>query len=378
MKSAVDTEVRVETLRWSRRALASLQLDHTNQAPVIALPEQEAAPQSLDIWDAWPLADRQGKPVTWENGELWFALATPPQDDPEDRHHLARIHHFHRVGEAFHYLGQTFPEGTNPGAREWSGSALLDKDGTVTLYFTAAGRRGDSALTYHQRLFMRQTRLAAPNVFADWSSPQELFAADGRVYRPADENEGEAGSIKAFRDPAHFTDDDGTRYILFTGSSASNPGTHDGVIGLARVDDEGGYHMLDPLVEATGTSNELERPHIVRYNGLYYLFWSTQDSVFAPGIVAPTGLYGAVASALAGPWRLLNTHGLVMANPKNRPTQAYSWWVLPDLSVTSFVDYWGCETRPAQAARRQHFGGQFAPFFRITLDGDRSKLAGSL
>lgn len=360
---------------WSAEALGALVLDDTNQAPVIGPDLAQPMSPALDVWDAWPLSDPAGQPVAWCEGELWFALAVPRAADPEARHHLARIHHFHRLGDRFVHLGQTLPEALSPGARQWSGTARYE-NGRVTLFFTAAGRQGDRTLTYHQRLYSCHAAMPESGEFGAWSQPVEFLAADGAIYRPADENEGEPGKIKAFRDPAHFRDRDGRDYILFTGSSASNPGAHDGVIGVAAAGEGGEYHLLPPLIDATGTSNELERPHIVEHGGALYLFWSTQRGVFAPGIAAPTGLYGATAPSLAGPWTLLNGHGLVVANPAERPTQAYSWWVLPDLTITSFVDYWGPEQAgiPEEESRRARFGGTFAPFVRIALDGDRSHL----
>ena len=187
----------------------------------------------------------------------------------------------------------------------------------VTMFFTAAGHKGDHvAILSAAPVFLRQpTGWTAKHPFGEWSTPVEIFAADGTIYRPADQNEGEPGKIKAFRDPAHYRDRDGNDFVLFTGSSASKPGPHDGVIGLAAAKTDGGYRLEDPLVDATQVNNELERPHIVEHDGLLYLFWSTQRGVFAPGIEAPTGLYGATAETLDGPWTLLNETGLVIANP---------------------------------------------------------------
>ncbi|ABC62939.1 levansucrase [Erythrobacter litoralis HTCC2594] len=329
----------------------------------------------LDVWDAWPLADPAGVPISWRGGELWFALAVSRADDPEARHHLARIHHFHRVESHFKHIGRTLPEALSPGAREWSGSARYE-NGKVTLFFTATGHKGDSSLSYHQRLFLAQTTLAPDGEFGEWTQPIEFLEADGETYRPANENQGEPGKIKAFRDPSHYRDREGQDYVLFTGSSASSPGTHDGVIGLAKASGGPDYQLLPPLVEAIGVNNELERPHIVEHAGRLYLFWSTQRGVFAPGIEAPTGLYGATAERLDGPWTFLNGHGLVIGNPVDQPTQAYSWWVLPDLTVTSFVDYWGPENPDVteEETRRARFGGTFAPFVQIALDGDKARL----
>ncbi|WP_236672195.1 glycoside hydrolase family 68 protein [Croceicoccus sp. YJ47] len=363
------------TLRWTSVDIDKLKLDDTNQAPVIESDMARPMSPDLDVWDSWPLADPAGKPVRWRDGELWFALAVPREDDPEERHHKARIHHFHRVADRFVHLGQTLTEGHTPGTREWSGSARFE-NGQVTLFLTVAGRAGDRATTFMQRIFSTSASLDPDGDFGIWSPAVECVSADGLHYRPADQLVGEPGKIKALRDPAHFRDADGTNYLLFTGSSAAQPGSHDGVIGLAVEDEQGKYRTLPPVITAVGVNNELERPHIVEHGGLLYLFWSTQRGVFAPGIVAPTGLYGAVASSISGPWQLLNGTGLVLSNPADAPTQCYSWWVLPDFSVASFVDYWGPadESRPETETRRARFGGTFAPFVQIAVEGNHSWL----
>lgn len=366
------------TLFWTGHDLAAMDLVKCTRTPVIGPADVCHVADDLDIWDAWPLADASGAPVAWQGGELWFALAAPTADDPESRHGLARIHHFFRKGDAFRHLGQTLPEGFSPGSREWSGSARLE-DAQVVLYFTAAGERGEIDLTYRQRLFLTRCSLSghrdAP--FGPWSAPCEILMPAG-PYMAAEEREGRIGEIKAFRDPFPWRAPDGGEYLLFTGSSAAAPRAFNGLVGLARLGDAGDrYVPLAPLVDATDTNNELERPHIVEHAGRLYLFWSTQAKVFAPGIAAPTGLYGATAECIDGPWRLLNGHGLVFANPPSEPFQAYSWWVLPDLSVTSFVDYWGIgdATVTQKPAGRAHFGGTFAPFLRLSLSGERAVLA---
>jgi levansucrase len=51
--------------------------------------------------------------------------------------------------------------------------------------------------------------------------------------------------------------------------------------------------------------------------------------------------------------------------------------VLPDLSVASFVDYWGINDPSASEKPygRKHFGGTFAPFLKLGLDGAKAWLA---
>ena len=331
----------------------------------------------MDVWDSWPLAMRDGRPFPWRGGELWFALAAPACEDPEARHGMARIHGFHRADGRFTHLGPVFPEGFSPGSREWSGSAVIH-EGTIRLFFTAAGVRAEERVSFGQRIFASTAQFGQDGErFAGWSEPVEIVRPADMHYMARHDGAGHPGEIKAFRDPAFFRAAGGKEYLLFTASSASCQGGHNGVIGCAALGSDGTYQKLAPLVDACGTNNELERPHIVERAGLFYLFWSTQAKVFAPGIDAPTGLYGAVAPGISGPWRLLNGHGLVFANPEAEPFQTYSWWVLPDLSVAAFVDYWGIGDASVREKPkgRTHFGGTFAPFLRLHLDGAAARLA---
>ena len=104
-------------------------------------------------------------------------------------------------------------------------------------------------------------------------------------------------------------------------------------------------------------------------DGFYYLFWSTQSHVFNPdGPVGPTGLYGMASRQFHGGWKPLNGTGLVFANPPDAPRQAYSWLVMPDLSVTSFAN--------ELAEGGSLFAGTFAPFLALRLDGLTAELAG--
>lgn len=369
---------RIATRRWTADDCARIDATIVARAPTLSQADICRVADDLDIWDAWPLADAAGWPISWRGGELWFALAAPAAPDPEQRHFDARIHHFHRIGNRFHPLGPAFGDHWSPGSREWSGAARIAGD-QVELYFTAAGVKGEAAPNYRQRIFRARTRLAGgrDGAFGAWHDLQELLQPGG-PYLASDEIGGRIGEIKAFRDPCPWRSPDGRDFLLFTGSSATEPGPFNGVIGIAEAVGDAQWLALPPLIDAAGVNNELERPHIVEHGDRLYLFWSTQAKVFAPAIAAPTGLYGATAPEIGGPWVLLNGHGLVFANPKHEPFQCYSWWVLPDLTVASFIDYWGVDDANAatKPAGRKHFGGTFAPFERIRLDGCKADLVG--
>jgi levansucrase len=243
------------------------------------------------------------------------------------------------------------------------------------LFYTVSGRQGGPA-SFEQRLFAVAGRLDGLTI-RDWHGLHEIIVADGLRYL-LDRQEiahPEPGTIKAFRDPAWFRDPaTGKAHVVFTASAGWSSDPHNGVIGIATR--EGDRWVLgNPLIEAIGVNNELERACMVHRAGCYYLFWSTQRHTFGPRAVAgPNGIYGAVADRLSGPWRMINGNGLVAANPLHEATQSYSWWVTGEDEVWSFVDYWGMAGRSLAdhpELVRSQFGGTPAPVFRLRFDGDR-------
>ncbi len=366
---------------WTSDHLAMLPV--ATEYPAIPLvTSAEAAPlmPGTVLWDMWPVQSPDGHVASIADGELWMALSAPERGDPARRHFDAKIRLFSKRGDHVRDLGDALPDFPSFYEREWAGSAVI-RDGRVTLYYTAAGVRTAPG-GYQQRLVETTGALQADGRILNWTSPAESVASDGRHYRHVDDAEGEPGKIKAFRDPAYFRDPaDGGEYLVFTASLASSRSDYNGAVGLARKSPAGQWELLPPLVHADGVNNELERAHVVAHDGRYYLFWSTQGSVFAPSIPgAPTGLYGMVAASLTGPYRPLNSSGLVLANPAAEPLQTYSWYVTADLKVYSFVDHWGLAGRslsssPGLAA--SSFGGTPAPVISLSLDGDRSHIAGT-
>jgi levansucrase len=358
---------------WTSDHIAAI--DRHDMPVIAAIETYDRLLPNHYLWDIWPVQAIDGSIARIGDGTLWMILSSPICDDPEARHGMARIRllYQHDQSDAWHDLGNALPDGFNPGSREWAGSAVLDAAQTrVTLYFTATGRAGETQLSFGQRLFETVADLSIVNgipTLQNWSAPRECVANCGTHYMLVDENNGTPGKIKAFRDPAWFRDPAGADYLIF---AASMPGdsSHNGAIGIAIADPaaDGGWRLLPPLFSAEGLNNELERPHILLRDGLYYLFWSTHEFTFAEdGPKGPEGLYGMVAPNVLGPYTPLNGSGLVAANPENAPRQSYSWLVLDDLRVASFVDSPDGET----------FIGTLAPMFSIKLDGDKTELVGA-
>lgn len=374
--------------RWTAEAVAALRQDAGTTIPLIDAGALAAAKAcglaGIDLWDMWPVQLADGATARIGGGTLWMILSAPLLADSDLRHGIARIRLvLEREGDWID-CGDALPQGLCPGSREWAGSAVLDAaSGAVTLYFTAAGRQGEAAPSFAQRLFETVGTLAGEGAgvrIIGWSAPVESLVADGRRYMQVDAATGVPGFIKGFRDPAYFRDPvDGAEYLLFTASIPDAASDWNGAVGVARREG-GAWVALDPLLRVDGLNNELERPHIVAQGGRYYLFFSTQRRVFAPGGPdGPNGLYAMIAEHVLGPYRPINGHGLVAANPPEAPFQTYSWWVTGELEVAGFVEMPGLISDPANESaevRRAHFGGVPAPRFRIALDGDRAWVIG--
>ncbi len=361
------------TSRWQPLTIGGAEI------PLITAADAAPILPELDLWDSWPLAHEDGSTVVVDGHQYWFFLSAPRFPDPGQRHNAAKIRLASLGTDGWRDHGDCLPEALSPGSREWAGSAVLHDDGaSVTLFFTAAGRRGQGH-SFEQRLFAARGRMG-PQGPQDWFTCDETVRPDGQRYFIANEGEGTPGMIKAFRDPAWLRDPaTGTAHLLFTASAGWDNAAFNGVIGLATQGADGEWRLEDPLVEAVGINNELERAHVLVRDGRYYLFWSTQRRTFDPAAPSgPNGLYAMVADQLRGPYRPVNGDGLVVGNPASEPAQGYSWWVTGDGEVWSFIDHWGMQGRSFEdhpELLRGQFGGTPAPRFRLAFAGDAVTLA---
>jgi levansucrase len=373
---------------WTAAHVAAVAHQSLPEAPLITASDAAPLLSDEDLWDLWPLQNLDGSVAQISDGELWMVLSAPRFEDPSLRHDIARTRLLFRQAGIWTDCGLLFPDSLNPGSREWSGSARYDAGGnSVTAYFTAAGRREEPGGSFEQRLFQASGTLDLsddlPRI-ASWGAARPLVANDGGLYVDVRIDQGVAGNINGFRDPYWLRDPhDGQAYILFTGSQPGSRHRCNGVVGLARAisgHGESGFDLLPPIISADGVCNEMERPHLVIRDGLYYIFWSSQNSVFAQeGPKGPSGLYGMVGPSLTGPFEPLNGTGLVITNPVAEPRQAYCWQVLDTLEVVSFVDHWGLQGHDIFAEpilQRQQFGGTIAPMLKIEIDGQTTRLLG--
>ncbi len=387
--------------KWTAAHAAGIERTVDNVAPVIEPPAEDPA-DGRHVWDTWLLRTREGAIATVDGWRVAFSLTAPSELLPGKRHDVAEIHYFYSAdGRTWHAGGAVF-DGDARGQRQWAGSALCD-DGDVYLYYTAAGDGGAPELTYTQRPVVAHggdpTTDAEGLAFSGSWRHETLFEPDGTWYETEAQSR---GMIYTFRDPWFFEDPaTGETYLLFevntpvpegSGACDGDPTRQEfnGAVGLA-VSPTGGpleWELRPPLLDAICVNQELERPHLVTMDGRYYLFVSSHMHTFAPGIEGYDALYGFVAEAFRGPYRPLNGSGLVLTNPSTAPFQAYSWMAFPhseEVLVQSFFNYFDFDGASLDemgelpvSEQFRRFGGTLAPTVRLAVDGDRTRVLGTL
>jgi levansucrase len=382
-----NVNVRMPPSLWRGEHLAGIDMGNLPCPPVFGADDVHHLDPAMTLWDIWPVQLDNGDVAELPMGSLWVMLSAPRAPDPDIRHNQARLRLLLKAGETWADCGNLLPDGFSPGSREWSGSTRLNpQTNEITLWFTAAGRRGEVRTDFEQRLFHARGILDLSGdmpAIVNWHGLTQSVVNSGEFYADLATTQGALGQIKGFRDPYWFRDpatDIG--YLLFTGSRSSDfsKSNYDGVIGLAKAQDVDGHMrfvLLPPILDGYGLASELERPHMFVKDGLYYLFWSTQGHIFDPvGATGPTGLYGMVGRSMLGPFEPLNGTSLVLANPPEESRQAYAWQVVPNLDIVSFVDLWGLKGRDHKdlAIKTSQFGGSIAPVTRIELNGARSTI----
>ncbi|MFC6943002.1 glycoside hydrolase family 68 protein [Salinirubellus sp. GCM10025818] len=389
------------TPAWTRERATRVGRDAGTVAPIIYPPDRPLDP-SVHIWDTWLLRNRDGSIAEIDGWRVILSLTAPSDLLPGKRHDVATIRYFYsRDGRRWHSGGPVF-SGGELGSRQWAGSVLHD-DGDVYLYYTAAGESDEAHLSYTQYLAMADGGTVEADeeglrIEGPWEH-RAVLHPDGDRYETESQSR---GMTYTFRDPWFYEDPEtGRTYLVFEGNTPVPEGSEacggdpaqqefNGSVGLAEspTGDPTEWELREPLLDAVCVNQELERPHVVRRDGRYYLFVSSHRHTFAPGIDGVDGFYGFVADSLRGEYRPLNDSGLVVANPENAPFQAYSWLAFDhpdDLLVNSFFGYFDYD-RPSldevaqlpESEQFRRFGGTLAPTLRIELDGDRSRIVGTL
>jgi len=398
------------TAVWSRQQAEQVALTKETTAPNIDLNYELVAPD-MWVWDTWPLQNRDGSLATVKGYRVAFALVAPHTYTWHERHTHARIGMFYsKNGKDWTYAGIPYDYDKALGHMQWAGTAMLDEKGKVHLFYTATtdmnangGKEWDETnwtQRAEQRIAKTTFDIGADKDGVHLTNEGEhriILEADGTYYETVENWNGNI--ITAFRDPFFFQDPNtGKEYIIFEGQAGSDRNqlkpenigdeayraTHsvpagaekyNGNIGIAEVLDHDvtKLKLLPPLLESVGANHQLERPHVVVNGDNYYLYTISHTFTYAPGLTGPDGVYGFVGKGgIRSDYKPLNGSGLVIGNPSDNPYQAYSWMVLPDETVISFIN------EPRDENGQVHYAGTFAPTLKLNVDGDKTEIVKEL
>ena len=347
---------------------------------------------TMDIWDSWPVQDPEtGYVENWNGYQLVVAMIGIPH---KGDNHLYLL--YSKYGDNnfanWKVAGSIFGYSNDPSTGQWSGSAMLNADGSIQLFYTDVVYNIEN----NQRLATATINIGqnADGVYIkSVENDHVYFVGDGTVYQNFSQwQNGTNSSVNnpQLRDAHIFKDSDGTYYVAFEtatgdlgdeaessahiyewgrygGNAAYNlseflklvdndtlsqrAAVANGAIGLLKLDmsdpknpqvatDENGKLVLyRPLVKTVLSGDEVERPDLIKLNGKYYLFTdgrltrATDTDLLAKAnstIGDNVAMLGFVSDRFDGGFVPLNGDGLVIdaSVPSSWRTATYSYYVV--------------------------------------------------
>lgn len=420
--AAVQVE---EPTQWTEDMVNAIERTEDTSSPYLDHdPVQIAEEEGYWVWDTWPLRNRDGSMTQIDGWQIIFSLVAdkskPEINVPGDRHNFARVGYFYSRngksggGAGWEFGGEVFDmdrvKSLAPGANQtWAGSAMWDDEKEeINLFYTVANALPEAK----QRLALAKgvtVETSPQGVHVSQADSHHILAEAGDSPH-YEEIENSTGIITGFRDPWYFQHPEtGEDWILFEGNTPTDndvfdhPLNYNGNIGAARAtsDDLTEWELWPPIIDATGVSQQLERPHAIFQDGKWYIFFITHEFTFAPQLWSeggqnengdwvkageppgPEGLYGFVADGLYDSnMQPLNKGGLAVANPESAPFQTYSWLAMPHGSgsvVESFVNFRDVDTLDHPGEKlKEAFGGTLAPSLKVDINGTETSVQAEL
>ena len=398
-----------------------------NMPAAKTLDAQSGKVEDLEIWDSWPVQDaKTGYVSNWNGYQLVIGMMGVPNVNDN---HIYLLYNKYGDNDFNHWknAGPIFGLGT-PVIQQWSGSATLNKDGSIQLYYTKVDTSDN--YTNHQKL-------ASATVYLNLEKDQDkisiahvdndhiVFEGDGYHYQTYDQwketNKG-ADNI-AMRDAHVIDDEDGNRYLVFEASTGTENYQGDDQIyqwlnyGGTNKDNLGDFFQIlsnsdikdrakwsnaaigiiklnnnvknpsvakvySPLISAPMVSDEIERPDVVKLGNKYYLFAATRlnrgsndDAWMAANkaVGDNVAMIGYVSDNLTHGYVPLNESGVVLTAsvPANWRTATYSYYAVPvegrddQLLITSYIT-----NRGEVAGKGMH--ATWAPSFLLQINPDNT------
>ena len=341
----------------------------------------------LDVWDSWPVQD----PVTgyvsnYKGYQLVIAMMGIP-NSPTGDNHIYLLYSKYGDNDFSHWrnAGSIFGTKETNVFQEWSGSAIVNDDGTIQLFFTS-NDTSDYKLN-DQRLATATLNLNVDDNGVSIKSVdnyQVLFEGDGIHYQTYEQfanGKDHENDDYCLRDPHVVQLENGDRYLVFEANTGTEDyqsdgqiynwanyggddafniksffkllnnkkdrelaGLANGALGILKLTNNQTKPKVEevysPLVSTLMASDEVERPNVVKLGDKYYLFSVTRvsrgsdreltakDNTIVGDNVA---MIGYVSDSLMGKYKPLNNSGVVLTAsvPANWRTATYSYYAVP-------------------------------------------------
>lgn len=420
-KKMIDQDARYRVPYFNAKKIKNMPATVTRDA-------QTGKVAELEIWDSWSVQDaKTGRVVNYKGYQLMIAMMGIPQQNDA---HIYLLYNKYNDNNFNHWkcAGPIFGFNAKPTDQEWSGSATVNKDGSIQLFYADVDTREN---TNHQKIATVNLKLKVNKKkntisIAKRSHRHVLFEGEGYHYQTYKQwkSTNKGADNVAMRD-AHVISVGGQRYLIFEASTGSNNyqgenqvynwknygGTPkqalqnflkvtanddmrsratwaNAAIGIIRLTKNENNpkvaEVLPPLVNSLMVSDEIERPNIIPMNGKYYLFattrlnrgtgddlWQQADAKVGDNVA----MLGWVSDHLTYGYRPLNGDAavLVASVPFNWRTSTYSYYAVPvkgnkkEVLVTSYMTNRGFASGPNKRST-------MAPAFLVRIDGDTTEV----
>ena len=384
----------------------------------------------MDIWDSWPVQDiKTGYVSNWNGYQLVIGMMGIPNTNDNHIYLLYNKYGDNNLAD-WKNAGPIFGFNATAVSQEWSGSATVNPDGSIQLFYTRVDTSDNN--TNHQKLasatiFLNHNDQTGTVSINHVANDHIIFEGDGYYYQTYKQwratNKG-ADNV-AMRDAHVIEDNDGNRYLIFEASTGlenyqglnqiynwQNYGGSDkfnvdnffhllsnddmrsraswanAAIGILKLNDDienpQVSELYTPLLTAPMVSDEIERPDVVKLGDKYYLFaatrlnrgsnddaWHADDKAVGDNVV----MVGYVSDKLTGGYKPLNDSGVVLTAsvPANWRTATYSYYAVPveghpnQVLITSYI------TNRNEVAGKG-MNSTWAPSFLLQINPDNTTM----
>ncbi|WP_152907410.1 glycoside hydrolase family 68 protein [Leuconostoc mesenteroides] len=180
--------------------------------------------QDLDVWDSWALQDaKTGAVANYHGYNIVFALAGYPKEDNDQHIYMLYTKYSDTALNNWKNAGPVFGFNAKWNEQQWSGSATVNDDDSIQLFYTKTDQPNTVQRLATANLSMTYTDTEV--YVAKVNDDHVLFAGDGEYYQTlqqwVDAGYYTTGDNFTMRDP-HVIEVNGERYLAFEANTGTN------------------------------------------------------------------------------------------------------------------------------------------------------------